>query len=415
MGENYGLQARSFKVQRPKNVEPELLHASVTIAKTGEPSHVSAKTTTAKENSEPRKSRLIYVSLKAFGVGELYHSQRHLIRLWVLLDYFPERFPSSSTPSASLSPALERVISDELRAYIMWVLEPITAEPIEMNTQIDGVTGKITKKTRDLWETSLTNQFSNRKYSKGIVEKILDAHGLIVANPTSDDHNESITNRETLDSVTNNSYCYLADVNAFAGRITSNHINEALSSTSQLVMAASAHYSRELIVPARSQNEQIAFDLQQEAINTLHKNALSDCYKILEDQHEKQLQQRILVERKMKAWLIHALEHPDSIFIPVRVWGGAKIEGPNIDYMLEEIEMKGQHHNNNLTKGKLLGASFLSSLDPKASATLSYVRAGFRWRLAFNLLLYPELRRDRKHYLRLNSFTPDKPPISPQK
>eukprot|EP00744_Colponema_vietnamica_P007432 GILI01010697.1.p1 GENE.GILI01010697.1~~GILI01010697.1.p1 ORF type:complete len:287 (-),score=53.52 GILI01010697.1:182-1003(-) len=152
------------------------------------------------------------------------------------------------------------------------------------------------------------------------------------------------------------------------------------------------------------------------AIATLYEIAVADFYEILEIQHETRLEQLRRSERAKKAWLINALEHPDSVLIPLRVWGGSE-DGPSSDYLLPEGEAVTNRSMvdgkvptiSSLSKGKLLAGSYLASISPKGPKAVARDRACWRWRLALTLMLYPELRRDRKHYLRLNGFTPAKP------
>ena len=177
---------------------------------------------------------------------------------------------------------------------------------------------------------------------------------------------------------------------------------------------------------------------------SLLEEAVFDMHELLEEEGERK--QRLLetAERRRKAWLIHALEHPDKVLIPIEVYADGSFAPPaGLVGMVGEglvsasigesplakridaaesssllaypttAELLADLHFNQ--RGRVLGGgarggtAFLATLDPKGPRNVAYARASWRWRLALTLMLYPSLRADRKHYLRRHGFTPERP------
>lgn len=157
-------------------------------------------------------------------------------------------------------------------------------------------------------------------------------------------------------------------------------------------------------------------------IASLYERAVFDYYEILEEQHRRRKEALLDEERAKKAWLIHALEHPEEVLVPIPRYTGQQHQPSGYrnsstvagcgraeaDFFTHTMPHHcRQHHLHR--PGAVLSGGFLASIRPTLRTDIGFNRAAWRWQLALTLLRYPSLRRERKHYLRRNGFTPKVP------
>ena len=559
----------------------------------------------------------MYVALAAFGANELYTTTRHLVRLWVLYDHFPHRFPRARTPAASLNTALDKTFLAEILEYVTWVAEgKIRRKKAKkrLRQQIalgqargggDATTcnnafayddsddetpaaGNLNPAIRRIWAGSSykvdgRGLVERQTYKKSIIEAIMAAHGLEVLEATGaampsgegtveevcglaalldgagvtsprpycylsevismqpehrrrggaapntvavDTDETQVTGGEVLPDGRQNRYVHAASASRDTHREHSKRLSTCMgrgingrevltsdcrrqsgaesvgllgkkklsteSSCASMVhaqpsvgplrrvlsceidggssplldadsvctemqpmvdgsfaaMPFAVHSRREATLSANgaahavtldtpstlpptqtSIHEVAAKEARRElrrlersaaAIAALYERAVFDYYALLEDQHARRKAALVAEERAKRAWLVHALEHPEDVLVPIprhmyteygdnRSDASGRVSSP---VTAEDVHHTVPHYcvaQRLHAPGAVLSRGFLASIRPTMRADVARSRAAWRWQLAMTLLRYPQVRRERKHYLRTNGFTPKLP------